>query len=372
MGQELVALQVIARLNLGGTAKYLIKLNDGLNKAGIKSVVATGYVQTGEIEDPEIKKLKPIRVTNLGRKISLINDLRAAKEVRKIILKVSPDIIHTHTFKAGLLVRVQRNKIEESLGKKVKFVHTFHGHLFNDPQFKGFKALVILAIEKYLSKKSDYLITVGEKVKKDLERRGIEGTKNTISIPPAVLSLKLISKENALKKFKIKDKKRFRVLWMARVTGVKNPHKVIAIAQSMPEVDFYMAGGGNLLNEIKARSPKNLLVLGWQDAKDVLPIADIFLSTSENEGIPIAMIEAQLSGIPIVATDVGSVSEVVIDHKTGFLCHRSEKQLINGIDKLAQDRKLRGTFSKNAKSIALKKFSNRLFIKAHKYIYLKA
>jgi glycosyltransferase involved in cell wall biosynthesis len=368
----LVVLQVIARLNLGGTAKYLIKLNDGLNKAGIKSVVATGYVQTGEIEDPEIKKLKPIRVTNLGRKISLINDLRAAKEVRKIILKVSPDIIHTHTFKAGLLVRVQRNKIEESLGKKVKFVHTFHGHLFNDPQFKGFKALVISAIEKHLSKKSDRLITVGEKVKNDLERRGIAGKKKTISIPPAVLSPKLISKESALKKFKIKNKKRFRVLWMARVTGVKNPYKVIDIARAIPEIDFYMAGGGDLLGEIKAKAPSNLKVLGWQDAKEVLPIADIFLSTSENEGIPIAIIEAQLAGVPIVATDVGSVSEVVIDYKTGFLCDRSEKQLVNGIKKLVQDRKLRGSFSKNAKSIALNKFSTSLFIKSHKDIYLNS
>ena len=86
LGQELVVLQVIARLNLGGTAKYLFTLNDGLNKAGIKSVVATGYVQTGEIEDPDLKKLKPIRIKNLGRKISLINDLKAAKELRKVIL----------------------------------------------------------------------------------------------------------------------------------------------------------------------------------------------------------------------------------------------------------------------------------------------
>ena len=133
LGQELVVLQVIARLNLGGTAKYLITLNDGLNKAGIKSLVATGYVQTGEIEDTDIEKLKPIRVKNLGRKISLINDLKAAREVREVILRIKPDIIHTHTFKAGLLVRAQRNRIEESLGKKIKFVHTFHGHLFDDP-----------------------------------------------------------------------------------------------------------------------------------------------------------------------------------------------------------------------------------------------
>jgi glycosyltransferase involved in cell wall biosynthesis len=368
----MIVLHIIARLNLGGTAKYLITINDGLNKAGIKSLIATGNVQTGEIEDPGVKKLKPMRIKNLGRKISLINDLRAAKEVREVILRIKPDIVHTHTFKAGLLVRAQRNRIEESLGKKIKFVHTFHGHLFDDPEFKGFKALLIKSIEKSLSKRSDQLITVGENVKRDLVSKGIKGKKRIISIPPAVVPLKLLSKESALKKYRVQDKKRFRVLWLARVTGVKDPHKVIAIAQSLPEIDFYMAGGGDLLQEIKANAPKNLKVLGWQDAKEVLPIADIFLSTSKNEGIPIAMIEAQLAGIPIVATDVGSVSEVVINNKTGILCDKSEKQLIEGIKKLALDKKLRRAFSKNAKFMALKNFSNSKFIKAHRDVYLKA
>ena len=368
----MIVLHIIARLNLGGTAKYLITLNDGLNKAGIKSLIATGNVQTGEIEDPGVKKLKPMRIKNLGRKISLTNDLRAAKEVREIILRIKPDIVHTHTFKAGLLVRAQRNRIEEGLGLKIKFVHTFHGHLFDDPEFKGFKALFIKSIEKSLSERSDQLITVGENVKSDLENRGIKGKKKTISIPPAVVPLKLLSEERALKKLKVRDKKRFRVLWLARVTGVKDPHKVITIAQSLPEIDFYMAGGGNLLQEIKANAPKNLKVLGWQDAKEVLPIADIFLSTSKNEGIPIAMIEAQLAGIPIVATNVGSVSGVVINNKTGILCDRSEKQLIEGIKKLDLDKKLRSAFSKNAKFMALKNFSTSKFIKAHRDIYLKA
>ena len=368
----MVVLQVIARMNLGGTSKYILKLSKELEVIGIKSPIATGYVQNGEIEDPDLKKIKPIRIKYLGRKISPMNDLKAMVELRKVILQVQPDIIHTHTFKAGFITRVQRNKIEEKLGKKVRFLHTFHGHLFDDPEFRGLKALVISAIEKSLSKKSDRLITVGENVKKDLESRGIKGKKKTISIPPAVVLLKLLSKESALKKFRVQDKKRIRVLWMARVTGVKNPLRLIGIANSLPNIDFYMAGGGELLEEIKVNAPKNLKVLGWQEAKNVLPVADIFLSTSKNEGIPISMIEAQLVGIPIVATNVGSVSEVVLNNKTGILCDRSEKQLIEGVKKLALDKKLRSTFSKNAKFMALKNFSATKFIKAHRDVYLKA
>ena len=371
LGQELVVLQIIARLNLGGTAKYLITLNDGLNKAGIKSLVATGYVQTGEIEDLEVKKLKPIRIKNLGRKISLINDFKAAREIRKVIAKVSPDIIHTHTFKAGLLVRVQRNRIEESLGKKIKFVHTFHGHLFNDPEFKEFKALAIKASEKRLSKRSDQLITVGKIVKSDLDSKGIYGKKKTISIPPAVIPLKLLSKESALKTFRVQDKKRIRVLWLARVTGVKNPQRVTEIAKRLPEIDFYMAGGGDLLEGVKKQAPKNLKVLGWQDAKSVLPIADILLLTSENEGMPIATIEAQLAAIPVVATNVGSVPEVILHNKSGIICSKSNDELIVAIKKLAQSKSLRSKFGKAGRVYALKNFSEKNLISAHKKLYLK-
>jgi len=366
-----VVLQVIARMNLGGTSKYILKLSKELEAIGIKSPIATGYVQNGEIEDPDLKKVKPIRIKHLGRKISLINDLKAMIELRKVILQVRPDIIHTHTFKAGFIARIQRNKMEEKLGKKIKFIHTFHGHLFDDPQFSGLKALVISAIEKYLSKKSDQLITVGENVKKDLESRGIKGKKKTISIPPAVVPLKLLSKANALKKLKVRDKNRTRVLWMARVTGVKNPLRLIGIANSLQNVDFYLAGGGELLEEIKASAPKNLKVLGWQDAKNILPIADIFLSTSENEGIPIALIEAQLAGIPVVATNVGSVSEVIINNKTGLLCSKSNTELIKAINELAQNKSKCLKFGKSGKMNALKLFSEKKLVSTHKDLYIK-
>lgn len=367
----MVVLQVIARMNLGGTSKYILKLSNELETIGIKSPIATGYVQNGEIEDPNLKKIELIRIRHLGRKISPINDLKAMIELRKVILQVRPDIVHTHTFKAGFIARIQRNKIEEILGKKIKFLHTFHGHLFDDPQFSGLKALVISAIEKSLSKKSDHLITVGENVKKDLDNRGIKGKKKTISIPPAVLPLKLLSKESALKKFKVRDKNRIRVLWMARVTGVKNPLRLIGIANSLPNIDFYLAGGGELLEEIKASAPKNLKVLGWQDAKNVLPIADIFLSTSENEGMPIALIEAQLAGIPVVATDVGSVSEVIINNKTGLLLSKSNAELIKAINELAKNKSERLKFGKSGKVNTLKLFSEKKLISAHKDLYLK-
>ena len=118
-------------------------------------------------------------------------------------------------------------------------------------------------------------------------------------------------------------------------------------------------------------APSNLKVLGWQDAKSILPIADIFLSTSENEGMPIALIEAQLASIPVVATDVGSVSEVILHNQSGFICSKSTDELIAAIKKLADSKTLRAKFGKAGRANSLKSFSDKNLIAAHKKVYLK-
>ena len=367
----MLVLQVIARVNLGGTAKYLFTLSEQLPRLGIKTIIATGDVQAGEIEDPGLKKVDYIRIPYLGRRLNIVSDLKALTNLRKAIAKLNPDVIHTHTFKAGLLVRLQRNLIEKSLGRKIKFIHTFHGHLFDDPQFKGIKAFFISMIERYLAKRCDQLVTVGVNVKEDLDNHRIRSKSETISIQPAVLPLKLKSKKTALKKYKVKNPLKVRVLWIARVTGVKNPMRALRVAAALPEIDFYLAGGGDLLTEVKNSAPKNLKVLGWQQASDVLPIADIVLSTSENEGMPIALIEAQLASIPIVATNVGSVSEVVIKNKTGIICHKNDDELITAVKKLAADKKLRVKYGSAGRSNALNVFSVKNFTNAHKKLYLQ-
>ena len=151
----------------------------------------------------------------------------------------------------------------------------------------------------------------------------------------------------------------------------ENPQRVIEIAKRLPEIDFYLAGGGDLLEVMKRQAPRNLKVLGWQDAKSILPIADIFLSTSENEGMPIALIEAQLAAIPVVATNVGSVPEVILHNKSGLICSKSNEELVSAIKKLAKSKSLRAKFGKAGRVHALKSFSEKNLISTHKKLYLK-
>ena len=123
-------LHVIARLNVGGTARYITRLAEELPKHKIETFVAAGFVQGSEVEDPSAKKLKVIRIPSLGRQFNPIRDHFALKQLLEVVKEVKPDILHTHTFKAGFVGRVKTKEINKAAGKRVKFVHTFHGHLF--------------------------------------------------------------------------------------------------------------------------------------------------------------------------------------------------------------------------------------------------
>ena len=124
-------LHVVARMNVGGTARYISELVTNIPN----SKLATGFVQGSEVEDPSISKLPIVRINHLGRKISPLSDYKAWRELRKIIKEHKPAIVHTHTFKAGLIGRL--------IGGSHIRIHTFHGHLFYDNSFSKLEKKII-------------------------------------------------------------------------------------------------------------------------------------------------------------------------------------------------------------------------------------
>ena len=355
-------LHVIARLNVGGTARYITRLAEELPKHQIETFVATGFVQGFEAEDPSAKKLKVIRIPSLGRQINPIKDHFAFEQLLEVVREIKPDILHTHTFKAGYIGRIKTNKISKAAGKRVKFVHTFHGHLFDDPEFSGLKSLIITSFERRFAMRTDAIITVGAQVAKELLEREIGQPEQFTNIPPGVEPLKIP---------KVKPRKKITIGWIARVTGVKNPLRALEIAKLFPDAQFLIAGGGDMLGEVKAHAPRNTKVLGWTDAAKLFAASDIILSTSENEGMPIALIEAQLASKPVVATNAGGVAEVVINNKTGFVTHKNTGDLAKALEKLIDSKALRNAQGKAAKAHASKAFSVEQMIKAHVSLYKK-
>ena len=355
-------LHVIARLNVGGTARYITQLAEELPKHKIETFIATGFVQGSEQEDPSAKKLKVIRIPSLGRQINPIKDHFAFKQLLEVIREVRPDVLHTHTFKAGYIGRIKTKEINRAAGKRVKFVHTFHGHLFDDPEFSGLKSLIITSFERRFAMRTDAIVTVGAQVAKELLEREIGQPELFTNIPPGVEPLKIP---------KAKPRTKITIGWIARVTGVKNPLRALEIAKLFPDAQFLIAGGGDMFDQVKAQAPRNTKVLGWTDASKLFAASDIILSTSENEGMPIALIEAQLASKPVVATNVGGVSEVVLNNKTGFVTRKNTEDLANALEKLINSKTLRTAQGKAAKAHATRAFSVEKMIQAHVSLYDK-
>ena len=354
-------LHVIARLNVGGTARYITQLANELPKHGIETFVATGFVQGAEVEDPSAQSIDLIRIKSMGRSINPIKDHFARKQLEKVIAQVKPDIIHTHTFKAGYVIRMKK--------QSVPVVHTFHGHLLEDPEFSGFKSRVIVEVERMLAKKSVKLVTVGRRVADELLEQRIGNKNQYINIPPGVVALNVTPKEQALKNLNLPDDGKPIVGWIARVTGVKNPMLALEVADAMPDTHFVMAGGGDLLEKVKAAAPTNVSVIGWAKAEDLFGASDIILSTSQNEGMPVALIEAQLAGKPVVATDVGSVSEVLLNHETGIVTNKNAGSIALALESLLLDKQKRTEMGTLAISRAQALFSVDRMINAHVDLY---
>ena len=363
-------LHVIARMNFGGTARYLVELNNGLTAHGVENFIAAGHVEGKETLDPSAEGISIISIASLARSINPMQDFKAATELQKIIKEIKPDIVHTHTFKAGLITRLQIKKLKKIVSKNIKFVHTFHGHLFDDPEFSGPKAMVIAGIEKRLAKKTDVLVSVGLKVSADLVSRGIGTRQKFVNIPPGVRALPVADRTMSRAKFGIAADTPV-IGWIARVTGVKNPMRAVEIARALPQAQFLLAGGGDLFDTVRAHAPENMQVLGWTEPSELFAASDLIISTSENEGMPIALIEAQLAGLPVVATDAGSVSEVVLNGHTGFVTTKESAPIIQACTDLIARPDIRADMGARARIHAQEYFSIDGMVDSHLSMYNK-
>ncbi len=357
--------QIITRVNQGGTARWLEILTSGLREEGWKSVLITGEVSVNEVEDPCLETLGGIRVQCLGKGKGPINDLRSFFNLRKIIKAENPDIVNTHTSKAGVLGRLAAYSI---LVKRPRVIHTYHGHLLYG-YFSRPVTTMITIIEKSLSVLTDHFISAGISVRDELIDSGIGSINQYSIIKPGVKFHINIDKDEARSQLCI-PKEAIVVGWMGRFESIKSPRRVVELAEYFPGITFLMAGDGSLFEQVKSIAPKNLVLPGWCEANQIWSATDIALLTSENEALPIALIEAGLAGLPAVAENVGAVSEVICDKESGYLCKSFEERK-QALFLLIEDSKLRSEMGENAREYCMSEFSSEKFIKDHIEVYEK-
>lgn len=354
---------LIARVNQGGTATWLSNLIRGLRASGIDTYLLSGYCPENEKEDTSFEELNGIRIENMGRQISLVNDFKALIEIRKHLITIKPDVLNTHTAKAGTLGRIATLTI---FFNRPKVVHTYHGHVL-DGYFNSITSWVFKIIERNLARITDVILISSNKVKVQLLEKGIGKANKYRYVSPGIKEMKKLNKEIACAQLGVENSE-ILIGWMGRLTRIKMPERFLDLARNFPECDFVIAGEGELREDLENSAPSNIVFVGWQSPEVFWSACDIAVLTSQNEGKPLALVEAAQLGIPVIAENVGGVSEVVLDKVTGLLIS-SDNQRSDALRKLIDSKELRNQMGKSAHNFALEEFGITRFVNRHIEIY---
>ena len=362
-------------MNVGGPAIQISGLMKNLDIRRFEQLLVTGYCSDDEIDylDEHDISIPIQRVGGLGKRVHLLNDLQALLRIRKIIHEFKPDIVHTHTAKAGFLGRLA----VLSIRRRALTVHTFHGHLLHS-YFGKLKENGIILIERLLAKFTDALISVGEKVRDELLLARIGEITQFHVVGPGLEISDIPSRSVATKSLGILESE-FTVTWIGRAVAVKAPHRILEVAQECQQREmnarFLFVGNGPLeddLQRIAGENHLNIQFLGWQtEIETILSVSDLVILTSLNEGTPVALIQAQMAGVPVLATSVGSTSEVMIHGTTGFAVPYSKVTFANIIEDFLRNPRKIQEFGSSGKSYVLSKFSLENLVKAHEELYTK-
>jgi len=376
MAERIKVMQIIARMNVGGPAVIVAELMRGLDTSNFEQVLITGYCDETEADylDEVATDIKASRIAGLGRSVSPVADLKAFFGLVRTIKKFNPDVIHTHTAKAGVLGRLA----SIIAGRGAVRIHTFHGHLLHG-YFSGWKTELVIAIEKFLAKRTHHLIAIGTEVERELLAAGI-GSQSQYSIFFPGLPEPHTDSKGALRKELELDPAAIYCTFVGRLTQIKRPDRLLDVAAAMMArevpIHFLVAGEGELFESSKVRARAEHLpvtFLGWRkDIDNLFAASDIAILTSDNEGIPLTLIQAAQAGLPIIAPAVGSILDIVENDKTGFLTSSQPGAMASALSALATDSVLRNRLGAAGKERAHQYFSLERMLQDHTDIYRRA
>ena len=370
---QIRVMRIIARMNVGGPAVQISGLMRGVNSTEFDHRLYTGFCSDNEADylDAVATDLHAVRIQGFGRRVNLCGDLKAFATLVMEIRSFKPDIIHTHTAKAGVLGRIASIV---SLHPSIR-VHTYHGHLLNG-YFGSFKRSLIIIAERFLALFTVKLLAVGDKVRQDLLTVGI-GSNDKFGIMPPGLEIRLLpSKEDSRDALGLTSD-RLQCAFIGRITQIKRPDRFLDVVSEIKkrgiELDFIIAGEGDLLEMCRERIALEKLpvtLLGWQsNIEIVLSAADLVMLTSDNEGTPLSLIQAGMAQRPVVTTNVGSVPEVVLDGVTGIITSFNVGEITDALEKLVRNQDLRVEYGLAAQEFTRSHFGIERLVADHEKLY---
>ena len=380
-------LRIIARLNVGGPARHVVWLTQGLKPEGYETLLVAGVVPPGEDDMSYIAAaagVQPFTLPEMSREIS-VKDAVTIWKLFRLMRRERPDIVHTHTAKAGTVGRVAglmyRWLTPAALvgqPRSCSFVHTYHGHVFHS-YYGRLKTRLFLGIERFLARlATDRIIVVSEQQRREINEVFRVGRREQFAVIPLGIDMSIFalwqSGQTRLRAELNADDDQVLVGIVGRLTEIKN-HRLLLQAAALlkkntaAKVRFVIIGDGNLRNDLEEQAKslglrEDVVFLGTRnDPEDFYPALDILALTSLNEGTPLTLIEAMANARPVIATSVGGVVDLlgaVIPRDTrqdarpddlaaGYqLCQRGisvasadAEGFAHGLARLIEDRKLR-------------------------------
>ena len=349
-------LHIITRLDMGGSAqntllsckelcgKYEILLVHGLSHESGMSDLEKQIVEDG-VGQAQKNGVKVIALPTLVRSIRPIKDFRALLSIIWLLSKEKPDIVHTHSSKGGILGR-----LAAKIAGVPNIIHTPHGHVFYG-HFGTIASKIFLWAEKIFSRFTDRMVALTDGEKDDYINLSVCPPEKLFKIHSGVDVKKFMhANGNRVEKRRALglDQNEAVIGFVGWLLPIKGPDYLLKamdyVWQGHPEASLVLVGKGGMDVDLRAEALKKnangkVKFLGWrEDVDEIMPLFDMLVLPSLNEGMGRVLVEAMAAGKPVVASRVGGIPDLVRHAETGYLVPPAdEKALADGIKKLLDD-----------------------------------
>lgn len=400
--------RLIARLNTGGPARHVVWLTAGLPPEEFEGVLLCGTVPPGEGDMSYFaaeNAVEPLIIPEMSRELSP-KDVISLWKVYRQLRRVKPDIIHTHTAKAGTLGRVAgfcyRWLTPGALvgrPRRVFFVHTYHGHVFHSYYGRA-KTLFFLTIERVLARLATHRVLVlSEQQRREIHEDFKVGAAHQFHIVPLGIDLQVFQnpheRRNILRAELKANEDEILIGIVGRLTEVKNHSLFLRVTKLWREresenpqrIRFVIIGDGHLREQLETEArelsltEKELVFVGERrDPHVFYPALDVTALTSHNEGTPLTLIEAMANALPVISTAVGGVVDLLgAKEKSGGgfeICERgvaiepnNPESFYAGLKQIVENKRLRDKLSKRGAEFVAQNYSKERLISDVASIY---
>jgi glycosyltransferase involved in cell wall biosynthesis len=336
--------RVITRLGVGGVERYVCSLSANLNREKFESWLISGRPEKSErawVEFAAEAGVEPVFIDQLRRKLGFW-DLGAAFKLNRLLTQIQPHIVETHQSKAGALARAIVGLKSRANRPRPRLVHTFHGHQFQG-HFKSPAVRVFLAIERRLAHLTDLIIAVTPTVRRQLIEEYRIAAADKVRVVPLGFDftwLRDLSRHRGWLRVRLEVPDSTVIFGtvgrLAKIKNIELQLRAFARMQRQAAIDarLVVIGDGELRTPLQSLArdlevSDRVLFCGWiLDRAKIFSDLNVTCLSSFNEGSPVCLIESLAAGIPVVATDVGGVPDVVSSGLDGELVPSCDEEAL--------------------------------------------